>query len=57
MFQCLHCQVVILNQQVEKDAGDWIIPCLYCGAKNILAPILINRIPPLPTIEIIGWRD
>jgi hypothetical protein len=56
MLQCSHCHIAILAGQVEKDAGDWIIACPRCGVKNILAPILVNKVQ-LPILEITGWRD
>jgi hypothetical protein len=30
----------------ERAEGDWIIRCLFCGVKNVVAARL----------EIVGWR-
>ncbi len=44
--------------EVEREAGDWILRCSLCDAKNILAITLVNKIPArLPIFEVSGWRD
>jgi len=42
---CIHCGRT-LNSSPEPDAGDWIIRCLSCGARNIIVPVL----------KFVGWR-
>jgi hypothetical protein len=46
----------VVAGDVEREAGDWILRCSLCGAKNILATTLINKIK-LPTFEVSGWRE
>lgn len=43
---CHHCGVE-LERPPERDQGDWFIRCLFCGAKNIVVPVL----------QVIGWRS
>lgn len=56
MATCAHCKrsFVFTQSAIEPDAGDWIIRCPYCGAKNIVAPPFINQTPP---ITFAGYRD
>lgn len=57
LLQCKHCQVSTFIKQVEFDRGDWIAACFNCGAQNILAFTLINKVPVLtPSLQIIGVR-
>ncbi len=56
MFTCARCKATIVAGEVERESGDWILRCPLCGAKNILANALINKIP-LPTFEVAGWRE
>jgi hypothetical protein len=56
MFTCSHCHKPNLIRSVDRDAGDCIVICSFCGTKNILQVTWINRIP-VPTIEIAGYRD
>ena len=44
---------ICLSILLKHDAGDWLIPCPRCGAKNILSPIPSS----IPTWEITGWRE
>ena len=44
-YTCTHCGQA-LTTSPEPDAGDWIIRCLSCGARNIIVPIL----------KLVGWR-
>jgi DNA-directed RNA polymerase subunit RPC12/RpoP len=44
-YTCQHCSKP-LSEAPEKRDGDWIIPCLHCGAQN-----LITR-----QLALIGWR-
>src|ERR1051326_6181475 len=37
---------IAASRSPEQDAGDWIIRCLVCGARNIIIPIL----------KFVGWR-
>jgi Zn finger protein HypA/HybF involved in hydrogenase expression len=55
-LQCNQCYASIQETNLEKDKGDFIIPCPACGAKNILKIVRINRMI-VPTIEIAGWRE
>jgi hypothetical protein len=58
MFTCARCRVTLAAGPIERDAGDWIITCRSCGAKNILATTPVNNVPVLlPGFEVIGWRD
>jgi DNA-directed RNA polymerase subunit RPC12/RpoP len=56
MFTCSRCQVPNLAIYIERDAGDWIVRCDNCGAKNLLGVLYIRKVT-LPPLEIIGWRD
>jgi DNA-directed RNA polymerase subunit RPC12/RpoP len=44
-YTCTHCGRA-LTASPEPEAGDWIIRCLSCGARNIVIPIL----------KLVGWR-
>ncbi len=44
-YNCAHCGRP-LTADPERDAGDWIIPCLLCGARNVIIPIF----------KLVGWR-
>jgi hypothetical protein len=55
MFTCKKCHATTFGQ-VEHDAGDWIVRCSVCGAKNILATGFISKVE-VPAFEISGWRD
>lgn len=44
-YTCTHCGRQ-LSSSPEPDAGDWIIRCLYCSARNIIVPVL----------KLVGWR-
>jgi len=58
MFTCARCRATVVAGEVEREAGDWILRCSLCGAKNILATTPINKVPVrLPTFEVSGWRD
>ncbi len=43
--QCRNCGAG-LETSPEHAEGDWFIQCLFCGAKNIVIPVL----------QVIGWR-
>src|SRR5438270_2542283 len=43
-YHCLRCGEE-LSRGPEKDCGDWFLPCLSCGARNILAPLF----------GLVGW--
>ncbi len=42
---CKHC-AAWLTSSPERDAGEWVVVCFYCAAKNIVVAVL----------EVIGWR-
>ena len=44
-YNCALCGQA-LTTSPEPDAGDWIIHCLACGARNIIMPML----------KLVGWR-
>ena len=44
-----------LTAPAEPEAGQWIVRCFECGAKNIIA--LVPRRRRLPAVAIAGWRD
>ncbi len=44
-YNCAHCGRA-LSAAPEQDAGDWIIRCLLCGARNVIIPIF----------KLVGWR-
>ena len=43
---CKNCGC-LLTEAPEPNHNEWFIPCLVCGAKNVVSAAL----------EIIGWRD
>ena len=45
MYNCINCGQV-LTTAPEQDAGEWIIRCLTCDARNIIEPVL----------KLVGWR-
>jgi hypothetical protein len=55
MLQCKKCYSQLFETNAQKEHGDLIIVC-SCGAKNILAPVFINKVA-LPIFEVVGWRD
>jgi uncharacterized Zn finger protein len=56
MFECSCCGVYAPVLLIERDAGDWIVRCENCGAKNIfLLPVCKNVFRPI--IQIVGWRE
>jgi DNA-directed RNA polymerase subunit RPC12/RpoP len=44
-YNCAHCGEK-LTSSPESDAGDWIIRCFHCGARNIIIPVF----------KLVGWR-
>ena len=59
MLKCRHGQQrfsLMAEGEIEKDAGDWVLPCLNCGAKNVLAPVVVDQVM-MAGVEIIGWRE
>ena len=54
LLQCTRCRVSTFIKQVELDHGDWIAVCSECGAQNILALMLINKVPVLGSIPLLG---
>jgi len=56
MFECSCCNVTAPLLYIERDAGDWIVRCENCGAKNIFVPSIWETIFR-PAIQIVGWRD
>ena len=58
LLQCKRCRVPTFIKQVELDRGDWIAICSECGAQNILAVTLINKVPVLaPPLQVVGVRN
>lgn len=55
MLQCKQCYVTLQELNLEKDKGDFVISCPACGAKNIVAPILIEQ-APIDTFKVVGYR-
>ncbi len=56
MLQCKKCYTRLFENNAEKEHGELIVICSTCGAKNILAPVLVNKVA-LPAFEVIGYRD
>jgi hypothetical protein len=57
LLQCKRCRVSTFIKQVELDHGDWIAVCSECGAQNILALMLINKVPVLaPPLQVVGVK-
>jgi DNA-directed RNA polymerase subunit RPC12/RpoP len=44
-MNCIHCGAD-LSARPEPEAGDWLIRCFACGAKNLVTAVL----------QIVGWR-
>jgi DNA-directed RNA polymerase subunit RPC12/RpoP len=44
-YNCAHCGKPLLSSP-EREAGDWVIRCLACGARNIIIPVF----------KLAGWR-
>jgi DNA-directed RNA polymerase subunit RPC12/RpoP len=44
-MRCKHCGAELIAVP-EPDAGEWVICCLECGAKNLVEPGL----------QIVAWR-
>ena len=58
LLQCKHCQASTFIKQVELDHGDWIAICSECGAQNILAVTIINKVSVLaPPLRVVGVRS
>jgi DNA-directed RNA polymerase subunit RPC12/RpoP len=56
MLQCKKCYTQIFETNIEQQQGDWIITCSQCGAKNIIAPVLINKVA-VKMLYVVGWRE
>jgi translation initiation factor 2 beta subunit (eIF-2beta)/eIF-5 len=46
----------LLTEPAERDHSEWILPCFRCGAKNILAVVMVGSATG-PLLEIAGVRD
>jgi hypothetical protein len=57
MLHCKKCHNQIFDSNAEKEHGDIIIQCSFCGAKNILAPVIINKVALYSFLQVVGWRD
>ncbi len=44
-----------LTAPAEPEAGEWILRCFECGAKNIIE--IFRRHRRQPVLAIAGWRD
>lgn len=44
-YNCAHCGQELTGSP-EHDQGDWVLPCLACGARNIIVPVF----------KLVGWR-
>lgn len=56
MFKCSRCQVTAIVLYIDRDAGDWIVGCENCGAKNMLGQSAVGQLN-MSLLEVIGWRD
>jgi hypothetical protein len=56
MLQCKKCYSQLFESNAQKEHGDLIIVC-SCGAKNILAPMLINKVPIYSFLEVVAYRE
>jgi hypothetical protein len=54
MLNCLCCGSVALASYIERDAGDWVVSCENCGAKNI---VVLAKDIQMALIEVVGWRE
>jgi hypothetical protein len=54
MFQCLRCHRIEFVFVIDRDAGDWIVRCDHCGAKNIVA--IAENAQLLFLLNLDGWR-
>ena len=60
MLECKRCYFRLYEDNAQKEHGELIVVCSRCAAKNILLPILINKVAlwsHLEDLEVIGWRD
>jgi hypothetical protein len=55
MLQCKKCHIRLFENNANEEHGELIILC-RCGAKNILAPVLINKVA-LAICEVVAYRD
>ena len=51
---CKNCKQP-LPGPAEPEAGQWIVRCFECGAKNIIAVVARRR--RTPVLSIAGWRE
>lgn len=56
-FYCRRCGSEIYPANAQKEYGDIFIVCVYCEAKNIIAPFVFNKIVIRDLWQITGWRD
>lgn len=56
MLHCKECYTRLFENNAEMEHGELIVVCSTCGAKNILARVLVNKVA-LPILEVIGWRE
>jgi hypothetical protein len=56
MLQCKKCFTRLFESNANKEHGELIVICSGCEAKNILAPVLINKVA-LAIFEVVAYRD
>ena len=56
MLQCKKCYNSLFENNAENEYGELIVICSTCGAKNVLASVLVNK-TALSAFEVIGWRE
>jgi DNA-directed RNA polymerase subunit RPC12/RpoP len=56
MLQCKKCNTRLFENNAYKEHGDLVIPCPYCQAKNLITPVLINKVP-VSMFEVVGYRE
>lgn len=57
MLQCKKCSISLFENSPEEEFGEVIVICSTCGAKNILAPLLIDKVFISIMFEVIGYRE
>jgi len=56
MLQCKKCYTRLFEDHAEKEHGELIVICSACAAKNVLVPVLSNKVAQ-HLFEVTGWRE
>ena len=53
ILECTKCHFHLYEDNARKEYGELIVACSRCRAKNILAPVLINKVALSNFLEVL----